>query len=86
MYFQRWQGDCNVYLTIMYHMIKRIVESRDPSATRPRFLYIQADNCCGENRSRWHFAFYGYLVHLGWYDEIHFYSMVVGVSRRTARI
>ena len=48
MYFKRWKDDSNVYITLLYHIIKRLV--MDKNKPRARTLYVQADNCAKENR------------------------------------
>ena len=53
----------------------------DPPLVLPRPdppLPCQADNCCKENRNRWIIGIYGYIIHLGWYDEVVLSFMVVG--------
>ena len=54
---------------------------QEPGQQRARILCIQADNCVAENRSRYILGLWAYYVHIGWYDEVHFYSMVVGEWR-----
>ena len=41
-------------------------------------LYLQGDNCAGENKNKWLFGILAYLVHLGWFVEIHYYYLMVG--------
>ena len=52
LYFARWKGDSNLYMTMMYHMVRRII--CDESRPRARKLYVQVGANFKHMGANWH--------------------------------
>lgn len=64
-------------MTQIFEMAYTSVTSESP-ASRARSLRVGFDNTVAENKHQWLWAFLGWLLMLGWYDEIHVTFLVVG--------
>jgi len=66
----------NLTISILHnHLQRRFADSTLP---RPPLLYLQLDNCSGENKNRYVFGYLSYLIHRGIFQEIYINFLPVG--------
>lgn len=72
-----WSKNANVVISILFHHIRERLKACGKDS-RPSTLYLQADNCSGENKNKYMFAFLSLLVSLGIFQEIFLSFLLVG--------
>ena len=77
MHLKRFPKGASAICTYLFFDILSTKQSNHPAA-RARRLLVQADNCVGENKNKYVFAFLALLVLYGWYDEVEADFLIVG--------
>lgn len=70
--------DSNVTATVLLEALKDLKKLKGPDYVHPRNLYLQLDNCSGENKNRFFLTFLALLVQLGVFDRIKLNFLQVG--------
>ncbi len=70
--------DSNVTATVLLEALKDLKKLKGPSYKHPRNLFLQLDNCSGENKNRFFLTFLAMLVQLGVFDRIKLSFLQVG--------
>ena len=68
-------GGTNVTVEIMHRTLQRL---RDEGKPTPRILYVQLDNTCKDNKSKYVMSYLFLLVCCGVFDEIQIFFFEVG--------
>lgn len=68
-------GGSNMTIEVLRRVLLAIDSASD---NMPRLLNLQLDNCGGENKNKFVFAFLAYLVQAGIFQEIHLSFLIVG--------
>ena len=69
----------NMTCTILHEVLHQIISSTEKNkAKRPQHLWIQADNCAGENKNNIVLAFCGWLVANGVFKTVQLNHLMVG--------
>ena len=66
----------NMIISMLHNHLHRNYFSQ--SGLQPRTLFLQADNCAGENKNRYLMGYLSWLVHQGAFDHIYFNFLPVG--------
>ena len=70
--------DSNVTATVLLEALKDLQKIKGPKYEHPRNLYLQLDNCSGENKNRFFLTFLALLIQLGVFDRIKLSFLQVG--------
>lgn len=75
-FFQHWQHDPNMTLTILYDSLRRSFQNMKHH--RPSTLILQIDNCAREGKNKYVLAFAAHLVHFGWFKKVMVGALIQG--------
>lgn len=70
--------DPNLIISAIFNHIIRILASYPSPNEHPPILFIQLDNCVKENKNRYLFAFFNWLVEIGWFKSVQVSFLPVG--------
>ncbi len=68
-----WSKNYNVILTVLHKVLDLLL-----SKHHPHTLYVQTDNCYGENKNRWFMAYCTWLVSMGTFKKAQHSFLTVG--------
>lgn len=75
-HFDHWEHDSNLHISLLFNHLR---ELRDKGKLG-RNLMIQMDNCFRDNKNKYLFAFFAYLLHHQWFRTIELYYLRPGHS------
>jgi hypothetical protein len=78
MHLKSFPKGANAICTYLWSDIMYTKQNVDHPASRATRLLVQADNCVGENKNKYVFAFLAFLVLLGVYNEVEMNFLIVG--------
>ncbi len=73
-----WPKDANLVISTLFHHICTCILSCTVPHSRPSTLYLQADNCAGENKNIYMLMFLSLLISLDMFQEIYLSFLLVG--------
>lgn len=73
-----WPKDANLVISTLFHHICTCILSCTVPHSRPSTLYLQADNCAGENKNIYMLTFLSPLISLDMFQEIYLSFLLVG--------